>query len=58
MSVEKYILALRYLAKDADFGDRLDEMIKQQVSIHVRSMYVRSKDSGVDALTLWTVLHG
>ena len=37
------MLALRHLSKDADFSDWLDEMIKQQVSIHVRSTYVHNK---------------
>ena len=53
-SVGKYVLALRHLAKDADFGDRLDEMIKQQVSIHVKSTYVRNKiqELGTDGFNL------
>ena len=38
-SVGKYVLALRHLAKDAEFGDGLNEMIKQQVSICVKSAY-------------------
>ena len=42
-SVGKFVLALRHLARDCNFGDTLEQAIKQQVCLHVKSTYVRNK---------------